>query len=89
MDMNMKQHFVFSYEDQNGNKVDVNLGTDVYKESDSLTTRIVLRVMVTILPIVIVITSYYIQNKKFIVNEEFYNKMMEELEERRKVKSLN
>jgi Na+/melibiose symporter-like transporter len=81
--------FVFSYEDQNGNKVDVNLGTDVYKESDSLTTRIVLRVMVTILPIVIVITSYYIQNKKFIVNEEFYNKMMEELEERRKVKSLN
>jgi hypothetical protein len=76
--------FVFSYTDENGEKIDVNLGTEVYKESDSLTTRIVLRILVTILPIVIVIASYYIQNKKFIVNEEFYDNMMKELEIRRK-----
>ena len=83
---NYEASFVFSYQDENGNMVDINLGTDVYKESDSLTTRIVLRIMVTILPIVIALTSYYIQNKKYIVNEEFYDNMMKELEERRKNK---
>lgn len=80
--------FVFTHIDENGNTIDVNLGTDVYKESDSLTTRIVLRIMVTVLPIIIVISSYYIQNKKFIVNEEYYEKMMKELEERRKANSI-
>ena len=80
--------FVFSYTDKNGNKIDVNLGTDVYKKSDNLTTRIILRVMVTIVPIIIAILSYYIQNKKYIVNEEFYEKMMKELEERRKANQV-
>ena len=35
----------------------------------------------------IALLSWYIQNKKFIVNEEFYDKMMIELEERRKAKN--
>ena len=80
--------FVFNYVDANGNEIDVNLGTDAYKKSDSLVTRIVLRVMVTIVPIIIAILSYYIQNKKYIVNEEFYDNMMKELEERRKANTI-
>ena len=80
--------FVFTYIDKNGNKIDVNLGTDVYKKSDNLVTRIVLRIMVTIVPIIIAILSYYIQNKKYIVNEEYYDKMMEELNAIRKVNEL-
>ena len=80
--------FVFNYVDANGNEIDVNLGTDAYKKSDSLVTRIVLRVMVTIVPIIIAILSYFIQNKKYIVNEEFYDKMMKELEERRKANTI-
>ena len=80
--------FVFTYVDANGNTVDVNLGTDVYKESDNLVTRIVLRIMVTIVPILIAILSYYIQNKKYIVNEEYYDKMMEELNAIRKANEL-
>lgn len=44
--------------------------------------------MVTIVPIIIAILSYYIQNKKYIVNEEFYEKMMKELEERRKANQV-
>ena len=80
--------FVFTYTDANGNVIDVNLGTEAYKKSDSLTTRIVLRVMVTIVPIIIAILSYYIQNKKYIVNEEFYDNMMKELEERRKANTI-
>ena len=80
--------FVFTYIDKNGNTIDVNLGTDVYKKSDNLVTRIVLRIMVTIVPIIIAILSYYIQNKKYIVNEEYYDKMMEELNARRKANEL-
>ena len=48
--------------------------------NNKLLTRIVLRIMVTIVPILIAILSYYIQNKKYIVNEEYYDKMMEELD---------
>ena len=70
---------VFNYVDANGNEIDVNLGTDAYKKSDSLVTRIVLRIMVTIVPIIIAILSYYIQNNKYIVNEEYYDNMMKEL----------
>ena len=66
--------------------MDINVGDEVYKNGDNLTTRIVLRLLVTVVPILIALLSYYIQNKKFIVNEEFYENMMKELEERRKNK---
>ena len=75
--------FVFTY-GEGDSKVDINVGNEVYKNSDNLTTRIVLRILVTAVPVVIALLSWYIQNKKFIVNEEFYDKMMIELEERRK-----
>jgi hypothetical protein len=39
--------------------------------------------MVTVLPIVIALLSYYIQNKKFIVNEEYYDNMIKEIENRK------
>jgi len=83
-DYDYEASFVFTYTKENGEVVDVNLGTDVYKKSDSFTTRIILRIMVTIIPILIAILSYYIQNKKYIVNEEYYENMMKELNERRK-----
>ena len=66
--------------------MDINVGDEVYKNGDNLTTRIVLRLLVTVVPILIALLSYNIQNKKFIVNEEFYENMMKELEERRKNK---
>ena len=77
--------FVFTYGEAD-DKVDINVGDEVYKNGDNLTTRIVLRLLVTVVPILIALLSYYIQNKKFIVNEEFYENMMKELEERRKNK---
>ena len=75
--------FVFTYMDENNNEIQVNLANEVYQEKDSLTTRIFLRAMVTILPIIIAFLSYYIQNKKYIVNEEFYDKMIKEIQERK------
>jgi hypothetical protein len=75
--------FVFDYYDENGNKVSVNIANDVYRESRSLDTRIFLRVMVTVLPIIIALLSYYIQNKKFIVNEEYYDNTIKEIENRK------
>ena len=76
--------FVFDYYDEFGNKVSINIANDVYRESRSLDTRIFLRVMVTVLPILIALLSYYIQNKKFIVNEEYYDNMIKEIENRKK-----
>ncbi len=74
--------FVFTY-GEGDEKIDINVGNEVYKNSDNLSTRIVLRILVTVVPIVIALLSWYIQNKKFIVNEEFYEKMIEELERRK------
>ena len=81
--------FVFSYVDNEGNKVDVNIADKVYNESDSLSTRIILRIMVTIVPVIIAFLSYYVQNKKYIVNEEFYKEMVEELNRRREANVLD
>jgi hypothetical protein len=75
--------FVFDYIDEFGNKVSINIANDVYKESNSLNTRIFLRIMVTVLPIVIAALSYYLQTRKFIVNEDYYDMMMKEIEERK------
>lgn len=75
--------FVFAY-DNNGEKIDVNLGTEIYKESDTLSTKIILRIMVTVVPVVVALISYYIQNYKFIVNEEYYDKMILEISKRKK-----
>ena len=74
--------FVFTY-GEGDEKIDINVGNEVYKNSDNLLTRIVLRILVTVVPIVIALLSWYIQNKKFIVNEEFYEKMIEELKRRK------
>ena len=75
--------FVFDYIDDNGNKVSINIANDVYKESNSLNTRIFLRVMVTVLPVLIAAVSYYLQTRKFIVTEDYYDMMMEEIKKRK------
>ena len=75
--------FVFDYTDDQGNKITINIGNDVYRENKSLTTRIFLRVMVTLVPVLIALLSYYIQNKKYIVNEEYYDFMIEEIKKRK------
>ena len=46
----------------------------------------ILRIMVTIIPIAIAFASYYIQNNKFIVDEKFYDQMMLEIKERKEKK---
>ena len=75
--------FVFDYIDEEGNKVSINIANDVYKESNNLNTRIFLRVMVTVLPVLIAAVSYYLQTRKFIVNEDYYDMMIEEINKRK------
>ena len=75
--------FVFTYIDEFNNEININIANDVYQNKESLKTRVFLRTMVTIVPIIIVLLSYYIQNKKFIVDEEFYEKMMIEINQRK------
>ena len=81
-DYTYEASFVFTY-GEGDEKVNVNVGNEVYQNGNNLTTRIILRILVTAVPVIIALLSWYIQNHKFIVNEEYYEKMMKELEERR------
>lgn len=71
--------FVFQYLDENNKMVYINVANDVYDKQNNLSTRIILRVMVTIIPIALLILSFYIQSKKFIIDEKFYDKMIKEM----------
>ena len=81
-DYTYEASFVFTY-GEGDEKVNVNVGNEVYQNGNNLTTRIILRILVTAVPVIIALLSWYIQNHKIIVNEEYYEKMMKELEERR------
>ena len=73
--------FVFSYYNENNEYVKVNLANEIYRHTNNLTTRLLLRAMVTILPIILISTSYYIQNHKFKLSESFYEKMIKAIKE--------
>ena len=78
-DYTYEASFVFTY-GEGDSKVNINVGNEVYKNGNNLTTRIILRILVTAVPVIIALLSWYIQNNKFIVNEEYYEMMIKELE---------
>ncbi len=45
----------------------------------TLTMRIWIRVAMTLLPIILLLLALYTQRKKFIIDEDYYDKMMEEI----------
>ena len=60
VDYTYEASFVFTY-GQGENKVDINVGDEVYRNGNNLVTRIVLRVLVTAVPVAIALLSWYIQ----------------------------
>lgn len=50
------------------------------KSTDNMGGRIMLRVVCTVLPICLLIASMLVQRKKFIIDEQFYDDMMVELD---------
>ncbi len=50
------------------------------KSTDNMSGRIMLRVVCTVLPICLLIASMLVQRKKFVIDEQFYDDMMAELD---------
>ena len=45
----------------------------------TLTMRIWVRMAMTVLPVILLLLSLYTQRKKFFIDEDYYDKMMEEI----------
>lgn len=52
------------------------------KAKDDIRARIVLRIVVTIVPSALLLGALFVQRKKFVINEEYYNMMIEEIAQR-------
>lgn len=77
--------FKFNDVDIYGNSFDVNEGTAVYVAKRSPKNQIILRVCVTVLPILIIFGSFYIQRHQFIIDEKYYDMMVTEIAKRKEV----
>ncbi|MCM1533454.1 MAG: MFS transporter [Corallococcus sp.] len=60
-----------------------NVGNDNFKAKSTPSMRIWLRMAVTVVPILFIVAALIIQNKKFIIDEEYYDKMLVEIEKRK------
>ena len=69
-----------------GGKVDkaYNAANANFKDNGDLSMRLWLRMGVTLIPIVFLIVSLIIQHKKFIITEDYYDMMLEEIDKRNK-----
>ena len=54
-----------------------------FKESRNLGMRLWLRAGVTVFPVLMLVTSLLIQNKKFIIDEDYYDMMLVEIDKRK------
>ncbi len=64
---------------QSGEESAANLS---FRDQGTLTMRIWVRMAMTILPIILLLLSLYTQRKKFFIDEDYYDKMMEEINSR-------
>ncbi|MBR2985204.1 MAG: hypothetical protein IKC58_01210, partial [Clostridia bacterium] len=54
-----------------------------FKESRNLGMRLWLRAGVTVFPVLMLVASLLIQNKKFIIDEDYYDMMLVEIDKRK------
>ena len=54
-----------------------------FRDKGTLTMRIWVRVAVTVVPIVLLIAALYVQRKKFIIDEDYYDMMIAEIDRRK------
>lgn len=66
--------------DSSGNEF--NAGNITFKDKSNTSQRLWIRAGVSVLPIIFLIVALIIQNKKFIIDENYYDMMLEEIEKR-------
>lgn len=70
--------------DKDGNVIvaEFNAANDNFKRESDLSMRIWVRVGVSVVPVIFLLLALLIQNKKFIIDEQYYDMMMEEIGKR-------
>ncbi len=58
-----------------------------FRDQCTLTMRVWVRMAMTILPIILLLLSLYTQRKKFFIDEDFYDQMMTEIDNRKEEES--
>ena len=81
MDENKNYTMVISGTDADG--VPFNAANDNFKDDGDISMRLWIRIAVTIVPAVFLLLSLLVQNKKFIIDEKYYDMMLEEIEKRK------
>ena len=69
---------------------DFNAGDEHFRDlvHKNIGARLVLRFAVCILPVILMIAAYFIQKKKFIIDEEYYDQILGELQARHENQSI-
>lgn len=67
--------------DADGNEI--NAANKNFRDVGTLTMRLWIRAAVTIVPIVCLLAALLIQNKKFVIDEDYYDMMLTEIEKRK------
>ena len=60
-----------------------NAANDNFRDKGDIGMRLWLRAAVTVIPVICLIVSLIIQDKKFIIDEKYYDMMMEEIGRRK------
>jgi melibiose permease/lactose/raffinose/galactose permease len=68
---------------------DFNAANVNFKDESNLAMRIWIRVSVSIVPILLILTAWFIQKKKFIIDEDYYDNMLKEINKRNESEGIN
>lgn len=74
------------YFDEEGNRIRYNAGNQCFKDISDLKERVMLRALATILPMLCLGACWFVQEKYYIIDEAYYDRMIGELEERNRQK---
>lgn len=81
LDADSKYVMAISGKDGSGN--DFNAANDNFKAEGDLSMRLWIRMSVTVAPMIFLLLSLLVQNKKFIIDEDYYDMMLSEIEKRK------
>lgn len=71
------------YVDEKGEKVSFNVGNENFKNKAKFKEKFLLRIIATILPIICIFFAWFIQYRKYIIDEKYYDSMLIEIEKRK------
>ena len=60
-----------------------NSANDNFKKESSISMRLWIRAAVTVVPVIFLLSALFVQRKKFVIDEQYYDMMLREIEQRK------